>query len=146
MESSWSEQLELLGTATALAKAANVTLALRNAPATFAASTHDCKRVVKETDSAWLRYGPDPAALDAASDVRALAPNSVLLWAGVRSTPQSIAQAIDAFDGFRGHVALDELAEDADAAQTGKAVRAWREALCRADKKNSTTDSVLPTR
>ena len=59
-ECSWSEQLERLAFATSLAKRLNVTLALRNAPNTFAAGTQDCKRVVKETDSAWLRYGPDP--------------------------------------------------------------------------------------
>ncbi|HEY2554923.1 MAG TPA: TIM barrel protein [Candidatus Cybelea sp.] len=146
-ECSWTQQLTRLSEATSLAKAANVTLALRNAPSTFANSTHDCKRVVKETDSAWLRYGPDPPALDGASDPRALAPNTVLLWARVRGAqPQAIADAAAAFDGFRGFVALDEPGEDADVRLAGIALREWREALCRAAKRNSTTDSVLPTR
>src|ERR1700733_5613837 len=68
IDGSWTEQLARLGVATSLAKARNVTLALRNAAATFAASTHDCKRVAKEADSAWLRFGPEPVRLDAASD------------------------------------------------------------------------------
>jgi hypothetical protein len=129
------------------AKAANVTLALRNVPSTFASSTHDCKRVAKETDSAWLRYGPDPQAFDGASDPRALAPNTVLLWGGVRAAgPRAIDGVIAAFDGFRGFVALDEPGEDADLRLAAATVREWREALCRATKRNSTTDSVLPTR
>ncbi|HEY1882972.1 MAG TPA: TIM barrel protein [Candidatus Cybelea sp.] len=145
-ECSWPQQLARLGDTTSLAKAANVTLALRNAPSTFANSTHDCKRVVKETDSAWLRYGPDPAALDGASDPRALAPNTVLLWARVRAAePQTIAVA-QAFAGFRGFVVLDEPGEDADVRLAGIALREWRDTLCQAAKRNSTTDSVLPTR
>ncbi|HEY6485722.1 MAG TPA: TIM barrel protein [Candidatus Cybelea sp.] len=145
-ECSWTQQLTRLGDATSLAKAANVTLALRNAPSTFANSTHDCKRVVKETDSAWLRYGPDPAALDGASDPHALAANTVLLWTRVRAgEPQTVAAA-QAFAGFRGFVALDEPGEDADVRLAGTALREWRDTLCHAAKRNSTTDSVLPTR
>ena len=87
IDGSWTEQLARLGVATSLAKARNVTLALRNAAATFAASTHDCKRVAKEADSAWLRFGPEPVRLDAASDPAMLEPNTVLLWsdAGLQS-------------------------------------------------------------
>ncbi len=84
---SWSEQLHKLGTASSLAKAANVTLAVRNAPGTFAATEHECKRASKETDSAWLRYGLEPAAFDTASDVAALREKTVLLWVGVREEP-----------------------------------------------------------
>ncbi|HEY4433773.1 MAG TPA: hypothetical protein VGM99_05170 [Candidatus Cybelea sp.] len=145
-ECSWTQQLTRLGAATSLAKAANVTLALRNAPSTFANSTHDCKRVVKETDSAWLRYGPDPAALDGASDPRALAPNTVLLWTRVRAAEPQTITAAQAFTRFRGFVALDEPGEDADVRLAGIALREWRDTLCRAAKRNSTTDSVLPTR
>jgi sugar phosphate isomerase/epimerase len=113
---SWIEQLERLGTATTLAKRANVTLALRNAPATFAASAHDCKRVSKETDSAWLRFGLDPRAFDAASDPAALAPNTVLLWNDM----------IEAFADFRGYLALDERDGAATPAQMQNAMRSWR--------------------
>ena len=120
VECSWSEQLERLGVATSRAKARNVTLALRNSPQTFAATTHDCKRVAKETDSAWLRFGPDPSRFDAASDSRALAANTVLLWSDAADTERAVAATIDAFAEFRGHLTLDE----ADGAATAQRLAA----------------------
>ena len=53
----WTEQLMRLNRATAQAKTANVTLAVRNARETYAAGVTECKRVSKEADSAWLRFG-----------------------------------------------------------------------------------------
>jgi hypothetical protein len=127
---SWSEQLTALGHATSLAKTHNVTLALRNAPRTFAATTHDCKRVAKETDSAWLRFGPEPRALDAASDPSALAANSVLLWSNVvDETERSVGDVIRGFSQFRGYLVLDEPSGDAGAAEMQSAMRSWRIAL-----------------
>jgi sugar phosphate isomerase/epimerase len=84
---SWSEQLQRLNTASSLAKSANVTLALRNSPGTFAATEHDCKRVAKETDSAWLRYGLELAAFSAATDITPLREKTVLLWVATREEP-----------------------------------------------------------
>jgi sugar phosphate isomerase/epimerase len=78
--SSWSDQLARIGTASGLAKSANVTLAVRNAPGTFAASAHDCKRLTKEADSAWLRLALDPNAFDAASDWTPLLGNAVIAF------------------------------------------------------------------
>jgi hypothetical protein len=130
VDSAWSDQLALLGDATAHAKARNVTLALRNAPGTFAATAHDCKRVAKEADSAWLRFGPEPQRLDAASDPRVLAPNTVLLWSDCDAqTERSIAETIGAFDGFRGHLVLDESNGTATVAQLASAIERWRRAI-----------------
>ncbi|MBV8149873.1 MAG: hypothetical protein JO092_12325 [Candidatus Eremiobacteraeota bacterium] len=129
-EMSWSDQLARLGAATSLAKESNVTLAVRNAPHTFAASTHDCKRVVKETDSAWLRFGPEPRAFDAASEPSALATNSVLLWSNVGDeTERSIGDVIGGFGSFRGHLVLDEPSGDAAKGDLRSAMRSWRIAL-----------------
>jgi sugar phosphate isomerase/epimerase len=123
----WIEQLERLGTATSLAKRANVTLALRNAAGTFAATEHDCKRVSKEADSAWLRFGLDPRAFDAVSDPAALAPNTVLLWSDLDATAtDAIAVTLAAFASFRGHLALDERNGSATAAEMQNAMRSWR--------------------
>jgi hypothetical protein len=122
-ERSWSEQLERLNSATGLAKAANVTLALRNAPGTFAASIHDCKRVSKEADSAWLRFGLEPLALEAASEPAALESKVVLLWSGLHDDARSL---VAQFESFRGHLALDASDGDADAAQMKSAIRTWR--------------------
>lgn len=129
-ERSWSEQLERLWAASGLAKSANVTLAIRNAPGTFAAATHDCKRVAKETDSAWLRFGPEPRAFDAASDPAELASNTVLLWSNAGDeTERSIGDVIAGFSAFRGHLALDEPSGDAAVADLRAGLRSWRAAL-----------------
>jgi hypothetical protein len=130
-ECSWSEQLERLSFATSAAKRVNVTLALRNARNTFASGTQDCKRVVKETDSAWLRYGPEPQELDAGSDAQALASNTVLLWSGLsKQTEQTVAAASHAFAAFRGYVAIDEGSGTATMDQLAAAIATWRDALC----------------
>jgi hypothetical protein len=127
---SWSEQLAKLNAATSLAKSFNVTLALRNTPGSFAESTHDCKRVTKEADSAWLRYGPRPTAFGAADDPSQLTPNSVLLWADAGDVDErSIAQTLRAFPEFRGHLAIDALAGNTEIAIVRRALRAWRAAL-----------------
>ncbi len=118
---SWSAQLDRLCAAASLAKRANVTLALRNAPSTFASSAYDLKRAVKETDSAWLRYGLEPAALDAA-DAAALAVNTVLLWAGSDAPPEAFAP----FAAFRGYLTLDDAAGQTDAAQAKARAGQWR--------------------
>lgn len=129
-QTSWSDQLARLGVATSLAKSCNVTLAVRNAPQTFAASTHDCKRVAKEADSAWLRFGPEPTILDAASDPSRLAPNSVLLWSNVGDeTERSAATILRDFASFCGHIVLDERSGDASVADLRTAVRSWQVAL-----------------
>jgi hypothetical protein len=126
----WSEQLQRIGTATSLAKSLNVTIAVRNAPGTFAATTHDCKRVAKEADSAWLRFGPEPRALDATSDPSALAANSVLLWSSANEeTERSVGDVIRGFAQFRGHLVIDEPSGDATAADVQSAMRSWRIAL-----------------
>jgi hypothetical protein len=129
VDESWNDQLAQLGEATALAKALNVTLAVRNAPETFAANTHDFKRVAKEADSAWLRFGPEPQRLDAASDPRALAVNTVLLWSDAAlQTERSVAQTIAAFAGFRGYLAMDA-SESTTPAMLAAALDRWRAAL-----------------
>jgi hypothetical protein len=126
----WSEQLIKLNAATARAKSVNVTLALRNAPGTFAAGAHDCKRVSKEADSAWLRFGPRPATLGASDDPSELAANSVVLWSDVRNSGErSIAAVTGAFPDFRGHLVLDCMDGNAKSGDVRDALLAWRAGL-----------------
>ncbi|MBV8198865.1 MAG: TIM barrel protein [Candidatus Eremiobacteraeota bacterium] len=130
LDGSWSDQLERLNAATALAKAHNVTLAVRNVPDTFAAGTHDYRRTAKEADSAWLRYGPEPQALEAGSDAGALRDNTVLLWSDAATqTERSIADVTTGFRGFLGFLAVDHRDGAADAARMIAGVRQWRAAL-----------------
>ncbi len=118
----WSAQLEHLGEATSQAKAANITLAVRNTPGTFAGTAADCKRVSKESDSAWLRFGLEPRAFDAASDPGPLADRTVLLWA------QSPVDLGEAWGDYNGFVALDRPAGDATVPEIKIAMRNWRTA------------------
>lgn len=130
IDCSWSDQLARLRAATSLAKAVNVTLAFRNAADTFAAGAHDCKRVAKEADSAWLRFGPEPQALDAASNPRELASNTVLLWSDLRAqNERSTLELLDAFSAFRGHLTLDESLGEASDDALRDAIVAWRTAF-----------------
>jgi sugar phosphate isomerase/epimerase len=123
VSTSWSEVQARLGNATSHAKRLNVTLAVRNAPHTFAASAHDLKRVSKEADSAWLRYGPDFGALEAGSDPQGLLQKTVLVWSDDQAPPASL------LGPFLGFVALDARAGDADASRMKNALRRWRTAL-----------------
>ena len=120
----WTQVQEALGTATSLAKRHNVTIAVRNAPHTFAASSHDLKRVSKEADSAWLRYGPDFGSLDAGSDASALLPKTVLVWANFAEPPNAELLA-----DYRGFAVLDAPAGDASVDAMKNALRLWRTAF-----------------
>lgn len=122
----WSTQLEYLSEAAGAAKAANVTLALRNAPGTYAWSAHDCKRATKETDSAWLRFGLEPAAFDAASDVAALADRTVLLWSSLDTQPDVL---LTQWPDYRGFLALTHPSGCAMPEDVKNAIRRWRIAL-----------------
>lgn len=128
---SWSAQLEHLGAATSLAKKENVTLAVRNSPGTFAATTADCKRVSKESDSAWLRFGVEPSAFDTASDPALLTERTVLLWATYEDSLSGAPRDDASFPlaEFNGFVALDRASGDATVEQTKIAIRTWRTAI-----------------
>jgi len=123
---SWSEALHRISTATSLAKAVNVTLALCNARGTFAASVHDCKRTAKEADSAWLRFAPDLESFDTAEDPAWLAAKSVALWSDLDG---SYDRVLSTFPSFRGHVVLDQRNGAATRDELRSAIRRWRIAL-----------------
>ncbi|HEY1428560.1 MAG TPA: hypothetical protein VGF18_03240, partial [Candidatus Tumulicola sp.] len=90
----------------------------------------ECKRVLKETDSAWLRLGPEPQAFDASSDSAATVVQTVLLWSSAGAqTERSIADTIQTFAQFRGHACVDEASGVATSQDIGAAVRAWKLAL-----------------
>ncbi len=125
----WNGVRASLSRATSLAKRFNITLAVRNAAGTFAASTLDMKRISKEADSAWLRYAPEFAAFDAASDPAALLAKIVLVWQQAQALPVPSGPPEEFWPRYRGFVALDAAGGNADATSMKNAVRAWRKTL-----------------
>jgi sugar phosphate isomerase/epimerase len=121
-ELSWSEQIEAIGRASALAKGANVTIAVRNAPGTYAATGHDCKRLLKEADSAWLRLGIQPDAFDAATEPATFVPHTVLLFCDAAQPVRN--DRFDAFSAFRGFLTLDRNDGNATLEQMRAAIKA----------------------
>ncbi len=127
---SWSDVQARLGAATSIAKRLNVTLAVRNAPHTYAATTHDMKRVSKEADSAWLRYGPDFCAFDAASTADDVLGKCVLAWYDARRCgADEIQPTARMLAGFRGFVVLDDAEGRASVESMNAALRAWQAVL-----------------
>lgn len=127
---SWTQTLERLGDATGCAKRLNVTLAVRNAAGTFAGGSHDLKRVSKEADSAWLRYGPDFAAFGTGAQPEALLSRTVLAWHEAACGDEAeIAQTAGLLGAFRGFLALDRADGGASPADMQSALHRWRRAL-----------------
>ena len=132
---SWSAVLGRIGVATSLAKTMNVTLAVRNRAHTFAATSHDLKRVSKEADSAWLRFALEFGAFDAASDPTLLLSRSVLFWhthapAETDSDESpALEPFLDALEECRGFLVLDMANGAADREPMRNVVRKWRTIL-----------------
>ncbi len=124
----WNAVLAHLSEAAALAKRFNVTIALRNQPHSFAAGVHDMKRVMKEADSAWLRYGPEFETLEEGSDPSELLSKTVLVWHEFSQTSDpAIARLRANLGSYRGFLVLDAAQGDADVQSMKKAVdRIWR--------------------
>ncbi|HKU68922.1 MAG TPA: TIM barrel protein [Candidatus Baltobacteraceae bacterium] len=124
-QESWTQVQARLGEATSIAKRFNVTLALRNVPHTHAATTHDMKRVSKEADSAWLRYGPDLCGFDAASRPQELLGKCVLAWYDARRGGEEVRETARLLAGFRGFLVLDDGQGTGTIESIGAAMRAW---------------------
>ena len=126
----WNDVQASLGAATSLAKRRNITIALRNVPHTFAASVHDMKRVSKEADSAWLRYGPEPGRLEAGSDPAELLPKTVIVWNAIdRCSQDSVQTDARLLERFRGFVSFDHSEGAATPGSMRDAMVAWRSAV-----------------
>jgi sugar phosphate isomerase/epimerase len=97
-----------------LAKALNVTLAVRNAEGTMCATIADLRRLEKDVDSAWLRFACDPLAAGGRRDIDAIlaktviAPCAIDPIAGFATPGDPGATAIiHALARFRGFIVLE---------------------------------------
>jgi sugar phosphate isomerase/epimerase len=111
----WSRFVAAAKAAASAAKRSNVTLALRNAPATLCPGAADCKRLTKDVDSAWLRFAPDVAALDAAEPAGALLRRAAIAVhaVGPRDDYPALARALA---GLRAFLVLEPGGNDPQAA------------------------------
>ena len=110
----WGECAGALAALAAAAKAHNVTLALRNAPGSLCASVGDCKRMLKDVDSAWLRLALDATsfgALERPSDLvakTAIATHTIFDPSVFAAPNDSDARRMLAsLHGFRGFTCVD---------------------------------------
>jgi sugar phosphate isomerase/epimerase len=127
---SWSDVQARLGTATSVAKRLNVTLAIRNVPHTYAGTTHDMKRVSKEADSAWLRYGPDFCAFDVGSEPEEILTKCVIAWYDARQCgADQVQPTARMLSHFRGFLALDDAEGRATIESMSTALREWHSVL-----------------
>jgi hypothetical protein len=109
----WGRFAEGAKAASKLAKACNVTLALRNAPQTLCENGADLKRLAKDVDSAWLRFGPDLRSLGA-DEAPSLMPKSVIATYSIAEITRfasdgdaDATSVLRALQRFRGFVVLE---------------------------------------
>jgi hypothetical protein len=128
----WNALAETARAAARAGKEANITLAVRNAPATLCEGTASLKQLAKETDSAWLRYALDPAKLAPSESAESVLSRSVIVFHDVlalrtRSERDEAAELAAVLRRFRGFLVVDSVAEGAapdDVEQTIRALRA----------------------
>ncbi len=113
-EASWGTFAATLKTATGLAKRANVTLGVRNAPGTLCATASDLRRIAKDVDSAWLRFALDLTDLGSPDDVHDLLAKTVVVTYEIALSRDFASPAdrnasalIERLVRFRGFLCLD---------------------------------------
>ncbi len=117
----WIDQLVHIGHVARAGKRHNVTVALRNEPLSRAASVTACKQVIKETDSAWLRYGPRLDRFTDADEPAQLAQKTVLLWADLADDPSvTLPHLQQTMPEYHGFLALDGTLDFAAATAAAK--------------------------
>jgi hypothetical protein len=130
----WPVLVERAKTAARAAKAANVPLAVRNARGTLCEFVDALKRLAKDVDSAWLRFGLDVAAFRSVDDIGAvLARTIVAIETTVPTQPPAerrvgARDVVRALRNFRGRIVvespestLEEMREELDALAVARA-------------------------
>jgi hypothetical protein len=115
----WAACTATLGALASAAKSRNVTLALRNARSSLCVSVLDCKRMLKDVDSSWLRVALDARSLGTLERSDDLIAKTVIATHAVSDTATFATQndpearrVLDALRGFRGFVCIDRGDED----------------------------------
>jgi sugar phosphate isomerase/epimerase len=110
----WGRFTDEARTLASAAKAANVTLAVRNARGTLCESAADVRRLAKDVDSAWLRFALEPAAFGTPDEGDVLLAKSVIAFHAIErqetfATPDDDAAPalVRALARYRGFVVLE---------------------------------------
>ena len=112
----WRELIRGLKAISHAAKEKNVTLALESRPGSLVSSPPDCKRALKECDSAWLRLAQDvTAVLSPSEDGDALLDEIVIAIARGGDVDADAARTLRR-RGFIGFVTLETSGADEDKA------------------------------
>ncbi len=98
----WNRFVAGAKSAARAAKRTNVTLALRNAPATLCPGAAECKHLSKDVDSAWLRFAPDLASLGPLEEASALLRRAVIAThtLGPADDYEALARTLSALRAF----------------------------------------------
>lgn len=148
----WRELIRGLKELSARAKLVNVTLALQPKEDTLVATPHDARRVLKESDSAWLRLAIPAAQLgtDISDGWLDLMNESVIVVAKMRRLDAFGADEI--FDyrrslaalgraRYRGFLSLEYEGEEAEAQAVGRATGWLRAMLAKDELKNTAMEA-----
>ncbi|HET9341656.1 MAG TPA: TIM barrel protein [Candidatus Eremiobacteraceae bacterium] len=110
----WRELIRGLKTISHAAKEKNITLALESRPGSLVSSLPDCKRALKECDSAWLRLAQDlTAVLSPSEDGDALLDEIVVAIARGAEVDAGAARTLRR-RGFIGFVTVETSGADED--------------------------------
>ena len=113
----WNELVATLRQSASAAKRANVVIALRDDPETICANAADLKRVAKDVDSSWLRFGLDLAKLPPGQSAATLPSRTVIACLSVDSAESAesadderiprLLRDLRSFRAFLGIEAID---------------------------------------
>jgi hypothetical protein len=113
----WREAAQHGKLAARIAKRANVTIAVRNAPHSLCPGAAELKRLTKDIDSSWLRFAPDASSLSA-EDLSTLRARSVIVTVRDLTVPTLEADR-------KGFVVLEAREPKLDAVALIATVRAY---------------------
>jgi hypothetical protein len=127
----WNALAKTARAAAVAGKTANVTVAVRNAPATLCEDVAALKQLAKDTDSAWLRYALDPAKLPPNEPSESALTRSVIVFHDVlalrtHSERDETAELAAALRRFRGFLVVDSVAEGAAPDDVERTIRSLR--------------------
>ncbi len=133
---SWNDVVVAAKAAAQHAKARNVTLAVRNVPASMAAAAGELKRLMKDVDSTWLRAAADGVALGALGELEAIHGSCAIFYhrtvavtpSGVDSA-RAVAGVLASLEPMRGFLCLDYAGSVPEAAAVPGLVGWFKRAL-----------------